>query len=580
MTALRAFVTIGLAALWVLFCAPPMFMTPPRVSTGVELVRTGALIQPNIIRVAHGSPAYRAGLRSGDVLGCLSPRDYALLLFPSQGFDIGYRPGTPISTCAHRAGSVHAVQFVANTGPPIPNSYGSNALAALRVCVFLVFFLVGIALVMARPSLTTWIFFAYCLGSAPSWAAGEVWTILPAWQHAIAAELPTFSTASAVAFLLLFSVLVPDDGIPAGWRRTAFAIAAGIALVDIVYAASIFYTGVTFSQSLGNGFDESLTLLTVLVVLARLVTMQRSERARFGWAAFAIIFGVIMNDLRNVLSIGPMEWLSVVAADLTVVMPLCLMYAILKRHVIDVRFVISRTVVYAVLTTLIVGVIGIVDWATSTYLSQVRVAMAIEAAVTISLAFALHRAYRWIEAAVDFLLFRRKHDAETYLHRMSKTLLRAKREETIDRALVQAPFEKLDLTVAALFRNEGSSFALCAAAGLSSLAAMSIDAEHELIRFLATERTKLQIRDLRKHVAEEFAGFGATPALAIPLFQSDQLTAFAMYGVHHDGTKLDPDEIETLEHLCDTAAQAYTGIELARYRTVTDTVPAVEALQY
>jgi len=31
--------------------------------------------------------------------------------------------------------------------------------------------------------------------------------------------------------------------------------------------------------------------------------------------------------------------------------------------------------------------------------------------------------------------------------------------------------------------------------------------------------------------------------------------------------RLDPDELETLEHLCDAAAQAYTYIEVSRYRT-------------
>jgi hypothetical protein len=206
--------------------------------------------------------------------------------------------------------------------------------------------------------------------------------------------------------------------------------------------------------------------------------------------------------------------------------------------------------------------------------------MAIDAAVTIGLAFALHRAYGWIESIVDYLLYRRKHNAETYLNRMAKTLLRAKREETIDRAIVHAPYEKLDLTVAALFRASGASFIISAAAGWDKIAAMPIDTEHELVRFLVEERTKLHIRDLRTHIAEEFREYGAAPAIAIPLFQSDELVAFAVYGIHRDGTKLDPDEIETLERLCETAAQAYTGIELTRYRAaVARSIPAVEAFE-
>ena len=575
MAALRAFIVIGIAGLWLILFAPPMFQTPPAVYTGVNLLRTDGFIVQNAVRVDRGSPAYRAGLRSGDVLGCMTPRDAALLLSPSQGLQAGYAPGSAISACAHRGATTLNVRFVAATRGIVENSYGSNGLAALRVCVVLVFFLTGIALVMGRPSLMTWIFYAYCIGSAPSFAAQEVWTILSPWGHAIAAGLPTIGSITAVSFLLLFAVIVPSSGIPGGWRRYAFYAASAIAVADVIQALfTFYYTGVSILSGFGNLIDEALTLLTVLLILARLFTMERAERARFGWAAFAIIFGVVTNDLRNVLSVGPYANVSVFAADLTVVMPLCLLYAILKRHVIDVRFVISRTVVYAAITTLVVVVIGVVDWLTSAYLNQARAAMAIDAVVTIAIAFVLHRVYRRIESTVDFLLYRRKHRAETYLLRLAKTLLRSEKEPTIDRELVQAPYEKLELTMAALFRAQDGTFAVACAAGWDLHSPPIIDREHELVRFLNTERTKLVIRDLRTHIADEFDSAGTAPAFAIPIFQGDELAAFAVYGIHRDGTQLDPDEIETLEHLCEVAAQAYVRIELLRYRSLV-TTPAL-----
>lgn len=580
MTALRAFFAVGIALIWLLLVAPPIFQSLPRVFSGVHLTVTGAPIQPNLVRVDADSPAYRAGLRTGDVLDCLSLRDYTLLIVPSFGFDEAYRAGTPISTCVQRDGIARAIVFTAKTGPPTQNLYGSNALGVLRVCVLLVFLITGVALVLAKPSPMTWIFYIYCLTSAPSGALQQISTVLPNWAFLITSGIANFVTTVTVAFLLVFSVLVPDERVPGGWRRIALCGALLLALADFVAVGiSTFATALTISPHTLFIFDQILTGITVLVVIARLATMHRSERARFGWAAFAIIFGVVTNNLRETAVFGDIL-LSTVAAQLTVVMPLCLLYAILKRHVIDVRFVISRTVVYAVLTTLIVAVIGLVDWLTSAYLHQARVAMAIDAAVTIGLAFALHRAYGWIEAVVDFLLYRDKHNAETYLDRMAKTLLRAKNEETVDLALVQAPFEKLDLTMAALFRSDGSSFNLSVSEGWNAGTVAAVDQEHELVRFLITERTKLHINDLRKHVAEEFEGHGAAPAVAIPLFQGDALVAFAVYGIHRDGTKLDPDEIETLERLCDIAAQAYTGIELARYRSQTSGAPAMESLQY
>ncbi len=570
MAALRAFITIGIAAFWLLIVAPPMFMNPPSVVTGVHLIITGAVIQPPLVRVDKDSPAYRGGLRTGDVLGCLSARDFALLILPSFGYIQGYRTGTPISTCVRRNGELRTIAFTATTGPPIPQFYGTDALAVVRIVVVLVFFFTGIALVLARPSLLTWLFYVYCIWNAPSFAASQVWTILPPWQYAVVNGTVAVGVSLAVSVLLLFSLLVPQTHVPPGWRRVAFYIAIAIMLGDAyITIESTLLTGAVVAPGFTDTVDEALTGLTIMVIVTRLATMRTDERARFGWAAFAIVFGIVTNDLRNVLSLGAATgWISVIAADLTIVMPLCLMYAILRRHVIDVRFVISRTVVYAALTTIIVLAIGLVDWATSAYLTQVRLAMAIDAGVTIVLALVLHRAYAWTESVVDFLLFRRKHEAERYLERAAHSLLFAKTETAVDKAVVQDAHDKLDLTAAALYRAcSAGTYAATRVQGWGSLTPPEFDVDHDLVRFMLAERTKIAVGELRSHIAEPFRADGGVPTVAIPIFQGDRLTAFALYGMHRDGTKLDPDEIETLEHLCAAASQAYTSLELAHYQS-------------
>jgi hypothetical protein len=87
-----------------------------------------------------------------------------------------------------------------------------------------------------------------------------------------------------------------------------------------------------------------------------------------------------------------------------------------------------------------------------------------------------------------------------------------------------------------------------------------------LIRFMSTERAIVHLSGLRSTVAAQFAHGDVTPAIAIPLFQEDDLTAFALYGGHRDGTNLDPDEVAALESLGNAGAQAYTRIENLRYR--------------
>lgn len=542
-----------------------MFLHPSTVYTGVHFHSTGALVQRDIVDVVRGSPAYRAGLRTGDVVACLSERDYNLL-FQEDLYRTapGYVAGTPIRLCVQRGSLSRSLQFVGQVRPPGPSLYHGDAFAALRLAAYAVFLLSAIALVLGRPGALTWIFFAYCLFSAPSTAMSANLATLP--PPIFALIINTTSVANAVAFglLLLFTVLVPDDRPPPGWRVAAHRAAWGsIPALAALNAAVYGQTTWSISITIFNWSVGALTAATVLVVFARLLAMQHEERARFGWAAFAIVWGAAIDFLRSA-SLLPIT-IGAFVAVFTVVTPIALMYAILKRHVIDVRFVISRTVVYAVITTLVVGIIGAVDWATSAYLHEARIAMALDALVTIGIAFALNRVHHWLEYAVDFVLFRKKYEAETYLKRLARTLSNANHEQTVNRALVRDPYQRLELSTAALFRALDSRFVLCSAAPDEAHADRHFEPDHDVVRFLTTERARVNLHDLDR---------ASAATVAIPIFQGNVLTGFALYGTHRDGTSLDPDEIETLERLCDAAAQAYTLIENANYRSMLQPTPA------
>jgi hypothetical protein len=500
------------------------------------------------------------------------------LLFPRFGF-AAYAPGIVMKLCAQRAGSWRNIAFTPSQKPSYGLLYYTVPLTLLRLAVYAIFLITGIALVLARPALLTALFYVYCLSSGPFYVITVSGILWPAWLYQSYLPFNLALTAVGVVCLALFALCVPGDGVPSGWRRTAFIAIAIAGIIPLFNGfADILWTGVYIPAWLFQILDETFTAIAVLIVIVRLFEVKGEERARLSWVVFALVWGVVTNDIRNNVGVHGTTWelISTIAADLTVVMPLMMMYAILKRHLIDVRFVISRTVVYACLTTLIVAVIGVVDWVTSAYLSQVRVAMAIDAAVTIGLAFVLHRVYGWIESAVDFMLFRRKHEAERYLDRVARTLMFAEHEDAVDKAVVHDPHDKLCLTAAVLYKARGSAYIATRVEGWNRANVPDFCADDDLVRFMVAERAKIALGDLRAHVAEPFRMQGHTPAVAIPVFQGNRLTGFAMYGIHRDGTKLDPDEIETLEHLCAAAAQAYTGIELARYQTRPATVTELD----
>lgn len=570
MSAWRAVVAIGIAAFFFGFTTPPMFANPPWPYTGITLGNA-----TNAVTVDRGSPAYRAGLRTGDHISCLDPRAYNVIAAVPHAVD----DGLPIHFCVRRGGVWQSVSILPQRRPPAGMAYISPWLAALRALVYLTYLIVGCALVIARPSLMSWLLFAYCIGTAPFTGVADG-ALLSSGQFTALLLLMNIDSSSIAGALALFALVVPERAPPRGWRGVTFTVVAAAMVLSAIGAVAVILRH-DYTSPFGQWSSGIFTLVTVLIVIARLATMQRSERARFAWAAFAIIFGVVDNSLRTGVLSGSTFWVDVIsftAAYLTVIMPLALMYAILRRHVIDVRFVLSRGVVYAAITTIVVGLIGVVDWLTSAYLHEARAAMAVDAAVTIALGFVLHRTYGWVEDAVDLLIFRHKHDAEAYLRRVARTLSFAEHEEAVDRALVHDPHEKLELSAAALFRAQGSRFTATRAEGWKADQTPAFDRDDDVVRFMLAERSRILIADLRAYVAEPFRHLGAAPAVAIPIFARNRLTAFALYGLHRDGTRLDPDEIGILEHMCEAAAQAYTSVELARYEGLAPSPLAVETL--
>ena len=561
MCSMRVAVAIVLATVGLLLAGIPMFMHPPTGYVGLRIAPTPIRGQFRVERLDRGSPAARAGVRDEDVISCLDYRDVRFLEAPIYTeHSYGMNAGEAIAFCATRDGVTRAVTVVPETKPPARSLYGNDAGAAFRLLEYSVFLVCGVLLVYGRPGLMSWLFMFYALATAPN-AMGYInLTVLPSPLYmAYSIGLQAFDFASS-GFLLMFTLLVPDERLE-GWRRPAFAVAVLLFVLVALYNVVVpLYLDTNAKSFLPRLPETIVSLLTLVAVGARLATMSPEVRSRFRWAAFGISWGVIMIAIgHRALPIGGDE-AGVVAALLSVVMPIAMLYAVLRAHLIDLRFVLSRTIVYAVITTCIVGIIGVVDWLTAQYLHESRVATIIDAGVTIALAIALHRTYGWIEEAIDFVLFRKKYQAENYLRRLARSLLVADEATTIDTELLAAPYVMLDLSMAVLYRSDGTKYAPTDLRGVADAPAIAHD--DELIRFLKAEHKAVHFSELRTPPV-----FG-TPALAIAIPRARGLGAFVVYGYHRDGTTLDPDEVDVLERLCDAAGRAYVDIDLARLQPV------------
>ena len=67
-----------------------------------------------------------------------------------------------------------------------------------------------------------------------------------------------------------------------------------------------------------------------------------------------------------------------------------------------------------------------------------------------------------------------------------------------------------------------------------------LNARNDVVFFLTTERRRFEPRELREQVRVGIAEPGDMPAIAVPIFEGDDLRGSALYGLPRDGTKLDP----------------------------------------
>jgi hypothetical protein len=182
-----------------------------------------------------------------------------------------------------------------------------------------------------------------------------------------------------------------------------------------------------------------------------------------------------------------------------VLFPFSFGYAVLRERVVDVQFAVSRTLVFGVVSTLVVIFLAVLHWLFGRMIEHSGLAFGLEGLAAIGLGLVLHRASHGITLLVDRVLFRKHHQAEERLRRVTSALPFATDERSIADALVLEPVRNLDLASAALFYRESPEGPLnrVMAQGWNKDHAASLEANSLLVRYLQAEHAPLKLDDPR-----------------------------------------------------------------------------------
>lgn len=534
----------------------------------------GTNLDAVVMGVDRDSPAARAGIQVGDRLdeSAMSPQQLEWLL----QYPVMPSAGMPVSFGVYHDGVRREVTVVS---VPEPMGIADETLILVSLLGTLIFIAIGTIVVLLRPSPLTWGFYFFCLTFAPSGSSvlgmTEVYgTLQSPYSQYFALAHDALLRAAGLTGLLVFSLRFLQEPMT-GWRLR-LQRALPFTFLAIAGLATLYIVDTYFLGRPAEAVGRAQITLTALCALAAgfalidtYVHRRGADRQRIRWVVLGFTVALVANLAEQLISteatnapFGVLYGLSL----FSIIAPVAVAYAIVKHRVIDVTFVVSRTLVYGTLTTLFIGTFAFVNWFVGHVLEQTGWALVSDIGIAVAVGFWLDSLHRRVDRFFERVLFRKRHEAEVRLTRAAAGLPHANSPALVDNAMVKEPLEGLDLTSAALFRRTPAGrYELGAAAQWPADAIPYLAANDLLIVHLQGERRALRLSDINWARADAPAA-AARPVLAVPVIVRNQLDAIAMYGAHSGGEDFDPDEIRLLNALASAAGVAFDHLESERLR--------------
>ncbi len=471
-------------------------------------------------------------------------------------------PGTRTTFGMRRDGRVRRVALVSQ---PVDRNFAENVSVIVLIVAVEAAILLALVLVLMRPSALTWSFFIYacCSGVASLLLLENVgdsafWVVSTENNVAWALRAPA---------LLTFALFFPKTEI-SGWRLTLLRyVVPTVTALQLAGAVLPGWVPGSVGMYWLATWIATLSFVAAIVVFA--ITYAHGtgpERARLSWvmlSALVAFGGKWFVDLLWELGFSSTDWvlLSNAGYSLQILFVLAVVYAVVKHRVMDVRFFLSRTLVFSVLTLFLVLVLRTIDWFLTVIIAGERFAVLLEFAAAVGMGLILHGLQTRLEHFASRWLFRSRYLAAQRLRRVCAGLVHAESMEPVCAMVVDEPAEALNLASCALFlRDEAGWFSRRAAVGWDGVDLLRISADDPTILELKGSFDPLRLRDVHDDL---FEGFDADrkPALALAIHARGRLRGVLFAGAHASGEELDPTEVALLRDVAAAAGHAFDHVE-------------------
>ncbi|MGC9991114.1 MAG: hypothetical protein ABSD52_01785 [Candidatus Cybelea sp.] len=436
--------------------------------------------------------------------------------------------------------------------------------------------IVGLVLVLLRPSRMTWAFALI----APAMLLPFDWIFWAQQSGGTPATLfdvvVALIYAAQPAAIMIFASRFPND------RSTGVArlvdrlgLPVGVAIAGLYLYA---YLDVRYSRvppiHLFSLYDLSVVipgLAALIALVSTYVTIRGAARSRLVPVIGSFALLILADVLQQI--VGAHTTNTTVSFMLALLFSLCpaliaatVAYGIIRHRVMDVSFIISRTLVYTILTLGAVTLFTLIEYIFGRVLEHQGVATILNILAAVGLGVSFNLLHRHLDEWIDRFLFKQRHLAAQRLTAVARALPHASTAPAIEAALVDEPVAALGLSSAAVFRHEKSAYRRVRAHAWTDDEAAELDADDALVLRLRADLVAIDPSDLR-WPRNDLPSGDRQVIYAVPIIVGHHLEAIALYGNHGTGEDLDPDERSILRKLAAAASAGYDHIVAVELRT-------------
>ena len=431
----------------------------------------------------------------------------------------------------------------------------------------LVRLILGVSLVLLKPSRLTWLFLL-------SWTGGGSFTdwvvTFPVWAG-ILAELPYTILIGAVPFLYaMFGLVFPNDELR-GWRRRVFPFVVGAGVVGSLFAvAGLLALPARVDLTATDWITNVADITGGAIATAALVTYYFESRGRWFVPIFAFTVGVLFETWWNLHTIYTGGFAPPTQAFLdffelwSIVVTIVFAYAIIRHGMLDVEFILSRGLVISTLALAGVALFIGIDIGFTELFHGSRAELAVDIAVALAIGFGARGVYGRLSDLVDRMLFKRRYEARIRLKEALNAVAAAGSTRAIEEIVTADAASALSLASAVFFRRVADGgFLREIGFGWPTDAIWHLLADDVLVAAL---------QNINHHAIDlQAVGWSRVavsppqaPVFAIPMHSGGRTLGVTFYGSRLDGVMPSPDEVGGLSELARRGASAYSTLDSMR----------------